>query len=525
MPIYRNVTLAGVVRSASGVGSTEVDLRLRRNAFDLTAQPPAGAAADQPLAGRTPPVLTLSDLTMVNLPQGPPSTWPMGLFTGSLYSFKRLRYMNAWYVRLTSLLPEEVASAEWLRRLVQPNTMFSGVLRWNHTATAKVLLTAPTSPPAYALWSLPSGALLPPASFAVARNASELGGLLQQPWADGPRVILMTGNAGPRLAYNVALVGPASGPPVWLDAGGLPLAQGPATAPGAAGWDGAQAGLALALARLRLAGLAAPLLSEGLVNGSAVSLVGGSAGLDAWRTRCTAHLDTLPSAAPVSYSLNGSVVELPAGPLLLLAALADRSVVCASAAAVAVWASPSALAAACGLATADKGLSQALPAAVASLLGSMLTVQGQALVTGSPLAFVLVASGSLGGTSLTNVTFALAPGGPPDMNGTACDAASLISAAWGALQAAATGTGRSAPSAGVVGGAVGGAVGATCLVAALAALGVALHHRRRSRGGQEKGAGSVPSEDLEAAGNGGSGGAGVAADGAAAAESRRNARS
>ncbi|KAG2486840.1 hypothetical protein HYH03_014523 [Edaphochlamys debaryana] len=519
MPLYRNVTLAGAARAASGVGGTELDLRLRRNAFDLTAQPPVVAIGSSGAAS-APSVLTLADLTLVNLPQGPPDSWPLGLMSGWSYYTTRLMYLNFWYVRLASLSTEEAASAEWLRHLVQPTAMTrdadngtsriaaqlnTRVLGWNSSGTSKPLLTVPM-PLDFAPWLVPAtaavpaaagtvgqaaavaaaaaaAAALPPSSCAVALNATQLSSLLQEPWTDGPRAVFLMANislassgswpqAGPRLAYNVALVGPASGPPVWLDAGVLPLAQGPATAPGSVGSDGAQAGVALALARLRLVGLAAS-ATPSLMNASAVAAVGGSAQLDSWRD-----------------SIVNSVVEVPEGHLLALAASAETTSVCGAVAGTEGQART--LAAACKAEAAGRQPPQSLPAAVASLLNSVLSLQGQgqAVATLAPWASVLYGSGSLGGAGLANTTF-LITSVPAGADEPPCSPASLITAASSTLDAAVApassgSDGGDSSSAAVIGGAVGGAIGGACLLAALAALALA-YRRRRQAAGKESG--------------------------------------
>ncbi|KXZ56752.1 hypothetical protein GPECTOR_1g678 [Gonium pectorale] len=232
------------------------------------------------------PVLVLSDLTLVNGAPGPPSSWPMGLLSVT-HSFLGMdRYASYWGLRMRSLDPGERVSAHWLRNLSEPASFItdteghkalSGTLRdyfisFNYTITSTPLLT-PAIPADFNLWSArlagmrllqppPEGAavggyalqlatagptangpvFLPPSSFAVANSSAQLLALLQEPWPDGPRVILLLSNisllpgqwppGGAALRYNVSLVGPVTGPTVWLDdSAGLGLVQPAARAP------------------------------------------------------------------------------------------------------------------------------------------------------------------------------------------------------------------------------------------------------------------------------------------------------
>ncbi len=98
--VYRNVTLYGTRGSSGGGGGavvTQLDLRLRRNAFDLTV--PATSIIQQQQQQQQPlplppssslPVMVLVDMVLVNLPQGPPATWPMpGFLPGWSHGVKR----------------------------------------------------------------------------------------------------------------------------------------------------------------------------------------------------------------------------------------------------------------------------------------------------------------------------------------------------------------------------------------------------------------------------------------------------
>lgn len=83
--VYRNITLSGISRQLNDVGGTEIDFRLRRNAFHLVSVNDETEPRPSSL-----PMLVMADITMVNLPQGPPRTWPvLGFLTGYAYSITR----------------------------------------------------------------------------------------------------------------------------------------------------------------------------------------------------------------------------------------------------------------------------------------------------------------------------------------------------------------------------------------------------------------------------------------------------
>ncbi|PNH01537.1 putative serine/threonine-protein kinase [Tetrabaena socialis] len=274
---------------------------------------------------------------------------------------------------------------------------------------------------------------LPPGSVAVASSAAQLLTLLQEVWNGGPRAILLLANIslqagewpqdGAALKYNVTLVGPVTGAPVWLQLGGLQLAR-------SGGASAATAGTSVQLQLLRLR----------LLYGCTLEVPQVS--LDALRyntalAACAASAGTSPAVAGCSPSLT-----LPAGALLQWAAGIEGQ--------VAVGAANTSSATAISLA--------------AATLGSVLFVNSS--IVGS-------SDGAAAATALADDV--------------PCGSASLLLALRPLLpeqlDTAAAPRGRSSatPTGAIVGGAVGGSVALLCVAAAVV---LALRSLRRRREGE-----------------------------------------
>ncbi|KAG2428391.1 hypothetical protein HYH02_014407 [Chlamydomonas schloesseri] len=414
--IYRNVTLAGGgarMVAAGGTTGTELDLRLRRNVFRLTRRLPNSTAISNSSTMLPPAVLTMSDLTTVNMPQGAPDAWPLGIMSGwfyyvtadasraeggaqvqllrhaSVYTAAELKYTGFWFLRVSALTAEESAAAAWLRAVISSNmqvpdadgrltryaaqydpggvtegiaTTASGrerVIGYNSSSTPRVLRTPPT-PFDYDVFALPPAGtrMPPPTSVALAFNASQLLALLREAWAPehpmtdaasgaGERVIALMRNmsldasnwpaAGAALSYNVTLLGPARGDPVWLTLdGGVSLVRSSSTV---------ATMVTCQLVQLWLVGFgpvaAAPLVSSaselsalGWAEAANVSVPAtasrralrqqqtqpaSSSGIETWRRRCA---NTTSSALGFSilYELYNCTVVVPPGTLDLLGA-------------------------------------------------------------------------------------------------------------------------------------------------------------------------------------------------------------
>ncbi|KAG2440030.1 hypothetical protein HXX76_004147 [Chlamydomonas incerta] len=225
------------------LGGTEFNIRQRRNGAYL-----AGRAA-QASAGEVPggaeglrPVLTLAHVHIVNLPPGPPSSWPMGLMStfhwwlggtdktgpaspqlnalrcATTGTSTELSYQLGWYKLLVATSRADRDEAAWmaswanpLQQVMSPEdgtvTTYNqaGAFRayYNTSVQAKVLLTtpgvnefdmwtdlpavppSPAAPPAANATAAPAAAaaaLLPPTAFAFANSTAELLALLQEPW-------------------------------------------------------------------------------------------------------------------------------------------------------------------------------------------------------------------------------------------------------------------------------------------------------------------------------------------------------
>ncbi|PNH12653.1 hypothetical protein TSOC_000398 [Tetrabaena socialis] len=290
--VYRNVTLAGGLiltssgptaqASTSAAGAVaQLDLRLHRNIFGLAA----GDGVDQPVpssrlasnSSSNRPVLVFADLQVSNEPRGPPSSWPLALLGIFQYSLGMDRYSSYWFRQLFSPVPEESGAAVWLQQLggVQQlldndgrSTSLGHVGDYSLAYNSTVPAGEPLEPIAqleFDMWTglpprLPNGTQpppLPPGSVAVASSAAQLLALLQEMWNGGPRAILLPVSItlqpgewpqdGAALSYNVTLVGPATGAPVWLFASGLQLVRSIGASAAAAG-----ASVQLQLLRLRL---------------------------------------------------------------------------------------------------------------------------------------------------------------------------------------------------------------------------------------------------------------------------------
>ncbi|KXZ48597.1 hypothetical protein GPECTOR_26g500 [Gonium pectorale] len=280
--IYRNVTLAGAVR-----GATELDTRLRRNAFGLQAgwellqsggaqlPPPAAAAAATPAPAPTAgvgattnapvwkgrPVLVVADMAVVRAAPGPLASWPLGLLglfhyyaglnrsggaglqlvglrSRQVYTLQDIGYVGYWNQRLQSITTPERDSATWLLSYLSgysyvPDVM-GGSSAWSWSGDYGMAYNGSGSPvpvltpPArfeYDLWSpSPSGLLV-----AAGENGSVAASppLPPSSFAVAPnasRLLALLQN-GAVLSYNVTLAGPSIGEPVQLDTAGLPLAQ------------------------------------------------------------------------------------------------------------------------------------------------------------------------------------------------------------------------------------------------------------------------------------------------------------
>ncbi|PNH12096.1 hypothetical protein TSOC_000979, partial [Tetrabaena socialis] len=382
--IYRNVTLVGGGSKApenglapnappppggSPDGSaaqavTELDLLMRRNAFEVAAGGQQEQAAAGQVASSSRPLLVFADLQLINTARGPPSSWPLGLLgilnnhvgmnrsgAGGLqvvglrarrtFAPGEADYMTYWYYRssVLSLVLEENAGAEWLQLLVNGpekgrdddgmevvRLSVVDYARYYNSSGIATVLQAPIMQPDFDLWTEvpprpPNGTappLLPPTSFAVARSAAELLALLQAAWAGGPRAILLPANItlqpgewpqdGAVLSYNVTLVGPLAGAPVWLHASGLQLVR-----PVAAGAGLATAPVRLQLLRLQLVGWSPALRAAGAAASQVQAALDASAGLRQWRDTClTSGPANSSSTAPLlSYQLYRCTLEVP----------------------------------------------------------------------------------------------------------------------------------------------------------------------------------------------------------------------
>ncbi|GFR41985.1 hypothetical protein Agub_g2793 [Astrephomene gubernaculifera] len=561
--VYRNVTLAG----AGGGSGTELDVRMRQNAFGLLDV--SAGQQEQPEQGagwRGGPVITLADVHIVNVPRGPPSSWPLGLLslnhyyvgmnrsaagvrlmllrTRTVHTPGEFSYMSYWFGRMMSLNPEEQRSAAWLQALMRTMQYFAdadgghtsfnsiGSFMWsfNITITPTPLLT-PASQPDFDLWSLSPSALisgsaapLPPTSFEVVRDAAQLLALLQDAWTGGPRVGLLPANItlragewpqdGANLSYNLTLLGPANGSPVWLDAGGMRLVLSSSGVPAV-----------LQLQRLRLVGFLAPLLvaDQGdVAEAAALGAFAGSQALGAWRDRCLGQSynssgTSATAAASVTIEVRNCTLEMSAASLLLLAASFNGS--CGAS-----GSSSSAAAAACKLVqmvrSSDDSGGLTLPRPLRTLLGRSLA--GQVVSSPASSSAVLLASGRVGSVLLANST-AVATGGaaaPLAAVGSdvpACSVVSLLLLAQALLRqplpppppapsSPPPTSHHSAHKAVVAGSAAGGgAAGALCLLAA--AVAAVRHHRRRRASTQRppvKGS-EAPLVGIAVSANGGTG--------------------
>ncbi|KXZ49997.1 hypothetical protein GPECTOR_18g152 [Gonium pectorale] len=640
--VYRNVTLAGAVR-----GATELDTRLRRNAFGLRAgwellqsggaqlPPLAAAAAEaaraQPAAGlgsiasapvwKGLPVLVVADLAVVRAAPGPLASWPVGLmglfhhYAGAdrsggaglqiiglrsrqIFALQDISYIGYWNQRLLSIISTERESAVWLLSFLSslsymPDVMGGSTvwgwvsdfaLAYNSSASPVPVLTPPArfdfdlgSPSSPGLLvaagvngSVAASPPLPPSSFAVAPNASRLLALLQESWAGGPRIILVTANItlqpdtwpkyGARLSYNVTLAGPTMGEAVQLDTAGLPLVQpapavegptpSPSTAAGAAG--ASSSAVIVQLQRLTLrGGTSPPLLLFAWADVAAASAgLTGTTELQGWRDSCLRHYAEAAGEAAGSsagrlllWEVRNCRLVLGAASLRMLRYYNAPEMCPATADTVAGTAgAKDATAAAMSAATAVCAVLRS-PDTLAQLLAQTLAVKGKAdFNPANTTGGVLEASGAgiiafglatLGSATLANSTaLAAADNGEPALSllspaeAQACSASSLLEALGPHVSNASkdssppppptAGSEVSAPTSGsstgagtIVGGAVGGGVGALCIAGVVAAL--VLRGRRRRREQQTQGKegqqGAPPAAvAVVVAGDGGSGG-------------------
>ncbi|KXZ49993.1 hypothetical protein GPECTOR_18g149 [Gonium pectorale] len=572
---------------------TELNFGMRRNALgmlagwqQLLAQEPARAkqlpAADA-TSWRGRPVTVLADLALVNGPPGPIASWPMGLLgtfhhyagmdrsgnaglqlialrSNMVFTPGALGYMSYWYRLTSSVLPEERANVAWLEAISEPprRTVDADGVRsymgragdyfigFNSSATAAPLLT-PAAVPEFDLWTpLPAGLLalpasgvaaasspLPPSSFAVASNASQLLVLLQEPWTGGPRVILITANItlrqrswptyGAKLSYNVTLAGPTTGEAVQLDTAGLQLAQpaqGSVTDPGPL--------VVVQMARLTLLGLSPPLL---LATWDDVTWAGagltGSLELLHWRDRCLAwdagdgdgdgeaslvgeSGEHVNAPERISWEVRDCTVFVSPGTMRLLHYYNNPAACPSSASPALLKAEPAAVVCPAARST--------LPTTVDHLLNASLLLSGQFSVVGS-------ANASMASINLSRVVI-----GPVTFAGSQAVVASAVDASWTGppcgveglvplllplmapiISEATPSRGSSIGAGAIVGGAVGGGVGALCIAGVLAALVLRSRGRRR---GQQLGFGakqaSAPAEMMSGGGAGGGGGNGDA---------------
>ncbi|PNH03197.1 Dual specificity protein kinase shkA [Tetrabaena socialis] len=438
-----------------------------------------------------------------------------------------LRYLRYWYYRSVSLVSEERDSAKWLTDLgrflrqgedADGNAVGSDrtldFLRSYNSSAPAAQPQAPVAQPDLDLWTelppQPPAALavreqqppLPPASFAVASSAAELLALLQEAWAGGPRAILMPANItirpgewpqdGAALSYNVTLVGPLAGQPVWLHASGLQLARSAVPAPGG---DVAAEPVRVQLLRLRLLGWSPALRVVGVGSAQVQAALNASAGLRQWRDTCSSSVPTTTPAIalPLSYELYGCALEVPQASM-------DALLVYTAAAACTASAGTPAAAAGCGL---QPLLAQ--PAGV--LLHWAVDAKGQVVNASSSSSSsnaVWFAAATLGGHLIVNTSAVLAGAAPRSaslpLNGTVdvaasgddvpCGLASLLRE-LGPLLPAAAPQGQPSPAhtAAIVGGVVGGAGAVLCVAAA-----VALVLRSRRRRGAELSKQAGPSE-------------------------------
>ncbi|PNH12604.1 putative serine/threonine-protein kinase [Tetrabaena socialis] len=435
----------------------------------------------------------------------------IGLRVRREYARAESDYMTYWYSRMFSLTVADRSDVAWLRQFssgLQKARDEDGMavervdvvdyIRYYNSSTTTTQLLSPIIPQEYDLWTgLPPRAPnrtqllpLPLSSFAVASSAAQLLALLQEAWTGGPRAVLLPANltlqpwpqGGAALSYNVTLVGPVAGPPVWLFASGQQLARSVVAA----------APVQLQLLRLRLVGWSPALPVLGADDTKVVGPQIGSsldvtAGLRQWKNRCSSSGSAAaPSSTTLlSYELYGCTLEVPQASLdalryytALLATCADMSSATAS----------------CGL---QRLL--ALPAGV--LLQWAVKMDGQVALSAAnasnSASSLFFTAATLGGGLLVNSTVVgpsdrLAPAAPATGGTTEaaasgdevpCGAASLLRE-LSSLLASQLGTSAAPPghtsstsTAAVVGGAVGGAVGVALCVAAVAML--ALRSRRR----------------------------------------------
>eukprot|EP00198_Chlamydomonas_reinhardtii_P006268 XP_001695604.1 predicted protein [Chlamydomonas reinhardtii] len=186
------------------------------------------------------PVLTLAHVHIVNIPPGPPSSWPMGLMSTfhwwlggtdkvgpvapQLIALRcattgtpaELSYQLGWYRLLVAVSRADRDKAAWMASWANPLLQVrspedgtittynqAGAFRayYNTSVQTKVLLTTPGAnefdmwtdlpavpPPAAALANTTgaaapaAAALLPPTAFAFANSTAELLALMQEPW-------------------------------------------------------------------------------------------------------------------------------------------------------------------------------------------------------------------------------------------------------------------------------------------------------------------------------------------------------
>ncbi|KAG2491431.1 hypothetical protein HYH03_010217 [Edaphochlamys debaryana] len=595
MPIYRNATVAGLAsfnsKSPDAAGAaadfvpTELNMNLRRKVFGLRGWAAAAVAAGAPVSASR-PVLALSDLMLVNSPPGPAGSWPaalpatlhsyldvdrsgsagpqmLALRTRAVLAPAELAWSGAWYARSVSLDVGVRDSATWFRDMAGPATvvmdadgntsslgrLYDYVYSYNGGLTAASLQTMPAQPD-YDLWTdLP---LLSPPSFAVAASAADLLSTLRAPWQGGPRAVLLLCNItlqadawpqdGVPVSYPLILAGPSHGPPVWLNAAGMPLAtlgSAPDSANTSKGNGGAGAA-SLRLLRLRLGPAPpAPLLQAAVAEVSAAAAADGGAwdestGLQQWRSRCLTGQTSAATAPPLLSSVDKCVLELTQGEM---AAVTSASLThCARGSGASVGPSGP------GCSLADSG-GAGLPPGLRGLLLHLSNASGATngstggnaslLSAPSPYApytpaVLNLTAVWLGGVALANSTALVVPTAASATADTPCDVAGLFAAATQLLQASAAdppagaGSGDSSSSSNVgaiVGGVVGGCVGLALL--ALAAVWAV----RRRRGGPAQAAADADAAKKAAAeaeavetGGGGSGGSpGPSPDGACAA--------
>ncbi|EFJ39881.1 hypothetical protein VOLCADRAFT_100428 [Volvox carteri f. nagariensis] len=288
-------------------------------------------------------VMVFSDLSIVNIPAGPRSTWPTGLLgngmwhvgmdrrkdapvqlihlrMGLIFSAGQVKYFSYWYTRSVSLVAEERASAVWVLGVITPPvqifspidgspTLFgltgSYIEKYNVTATSIPFLTPPPLPPVD-LWSVGEPPVMPD-SIGFVSSAADLVSELSVPWT-GPRVIVLLANItldktewpkeGFQMAAGLTLSGPSvaasiiEGPRTTLNAGGMNVARAPP-------------GMTVSFRNLRVFNASVP-ISWALPQ--APSSLPGFPGYDLWRARC---LPDLMDDSAFKLEMHGCQVEVP----------------------------------------------------------------------------------------------------------------------------------------------------------------------------------------------------------------------